>query len=159
MLVLVLFALGWGRDYIPAEWQAATLALHQVIGFIVLLITIIGQGWRFGYARPAFSMPMMQKSAVSFVWGVIYISLLLLSLTGWAAASAFGLLPIGAGIEFPSVVGQDLGMAIELKSWHSFLAWFFAVFSIMTLIGRRFIRNSGLLWGIHSTLHERGGSA
>ncbi|MGO9487125.1 MAG: YceI family protein [Rhodomicrobium sp.] len=96
LLIFVLLPLGWLMDDLPkdtpadAQWKFEVFNFHKSLGFTVLLLMVLRIAWRYFNPPPALpaSMPEIQKKAATGMHHLIYLTVIVVALAGWAMISA-----------------------------------------------------------------------
>lgn len=104
LLVVAQFVVGWTMPDIRRGTQPVGLiAWHLVLGSSLLVVVVFRLAWRLTHRPPPApsDQPLWQQRAASITHAALYVLLLLVPVTGWAAASvrvwvvrAFGVLPL-----------------------------------------------------------------
>jgi cytochrome b561 len=131
VLIVALLVLGfWMTERSSANlWDALTNTLyswHKLIGFTVLLITLLRIGEKLSSQKPPYpsSVPQSQIQIAKSVQGALYLLLLLTPLLGWAGVTAFPALITVGGYHLPAMPGipKDQALAKQLFEIHGYLA-------------------------------------
>lgn len=128
-LVVFMFSLGWGREFVDGSLRLTFLTLHKSIGIFILCLAFIRLAWRFISPPPFYpsTLTAIEKSAATSVHTGLYIFLIALPLSGWAMVSFFGQILSFFGIfDLPSLFHKNRDLAFILKQGHGILAYFFA---------------------------------
>ncbi len=151
LLVLALIGIGYGRGFFPRETARAMMDWHRMIGICVLAVVLFRLTWRtFIHRAPALpAMPGTMRMAAIGVHAMLYVMLLVMTLSGWAMTSARGrdvsLLSI---IPLPRLVAESKAMGHQFETIHVF-----SVYVLLTLISvhvagavyHQYIRRDGLM--------------
>ncbi len=127
------------------------LDMHRQLGLAVLLLLLLRLGARArgGLAAHTSGMPLLMQLAAAAAHWVLYGTLLLITLLGWALTSAhavgikfLGILPL------PALAGSDSDLADLLTDYHIWASW--ALLGLVMLhIGaalyHHFVRRDGVL--------------
>lgn len=144
--------------------------VHHTLGLLILGLALIRLAWRSGHPAPPLpkSVPPAAAFAARGVQALLYVLLLALPITGWAALSALG---SGAGFPAPQMwfFGHDgfgpngvIPHLVEPRPWdatgpisyrtfaraHRYLLWLGAVLVLLHVCGalwHQFVRCDGLL--------------
>lgn len=120
------FALGWLMPSVRRGTEPGTsMHLHISIGIVVLVLIVVRLLWRVSHrVPPAAELPRWQAVASSAVHGLLYLLVLVSTLTGWFYASArgwtlafFDLLPLPALSAQGSPIGRAIGSVHENLVW------------------------------------------
>src|ERR1700688_973448 len=125
-LLAVQLPLGWLMPGIRRGMNpGAAMLLHISIGVTILLLMTVRLLWRLTHpvARES-SLPAWQRIGAELVHWLLYLAVLLTTITGWFYASArgwsialFGLVPLPRLVEEGSALGGTLG------GLHASLTW------------------------------------
>jgi cytochrome b561 len=125
-LLAVQLPLGWLMPGIRRGTSPGTaMSLHISIGVAILLLVAVRLLWRLTHpVAPESSLPAWQRIGAELVHWLLYLAVLLTTLTGWFYASArgwsialFGLAPLPRLVEEGSPLGSALG------GLHASLTW------------------------------------
>jgi len=120
------FALGWLMPPVRRGMEpGASMHLHISIGTVVLTLIVVRLLWRLSHrVPPAAELPRWQAVASSAVHALLYLLVLVSTLTGWFYASArgwtlsfFNVLPLPALCAQGSPVGRAIGSVHENIVW------------------------------------------
>ena len=120
------FALGWLMPPVRRGMEpGASMHLHISIGTVVLTLIVVRLLWRLSHrVPPAAELPRWQAVASSAVHALLYLLVLVSTLTGWFYASArgwtlsfFNVLPLPALCAQGSSVGRAIGSVHENIVW------------------------------------------
>src|SRR5579863_2235604 len=125
-LLALQLPLGWlmpdiGRGMNPG----VAMSLHISIGVTILLLVALRLLWRLTHpVAPESGLPAWQRIGAESVHWLLYLAVLLTTITGWLFASArgwsialYGLVPLPRLVEQGSALGRGLG------GLHSTLTW------------------------------------
>lgn len=125
-ILLGQFALGWLMPPVRRGMEpGASMHLHISVGIVVLVLIVVRLVWRLAHrVAPAAELPRWQAVAASAVHGLLYLLVLVSTLTGWFYASArgwtlgfFSLLPLPALCAPGSSTGRAIGSVHENVVW------------------------------------------
>jgi cytochrome b561 len=120
------FALGWLMPPVRRGMEpGASMHLHISIGTVVLALIVVRLLWRLSHrVPPAAELPRWQAVASSAVHALLYLLVLVSTLTGWFYASArgwtlsfFNVLPLPALCAQGSPAGRAIGSVHENIVW------------------------------------------
>lgn len=120
------FALGWLMPETRRGMQPGLpMHTHISIGIVVLALIVVRLAWRLAHrVPPEPELPGWQRNASSAVHWLLYLLVLVTTLSGWFYVSArgwsltfFGLLPLPALVTQGSPVGRALGGIHESVVW------------------------------------------
>jgi cytochrome b561 len=125
-LLAVQLPLGWlmpdiGRGMSPG----VAMSLHVSIGVTILLLVVIRFLWRLTHpVAPESQLPAWQRIGAELVHRLLYLAVLLTTITGWLFASMrgwsiamFGLVPLPRLVEEGSTLGRSLGGLHQMLTW------------------------------------------
>ena len=134
-LIAAQFVVAWTMP--PIEWGTepeVLINLHLSLGVLLMLLVIVRLVWRFRHPvpPPIPGTPAWQRSAASLTHFGLYALLLILPLTGWAAASARGWPVTLFGLfRLPALVPEDTQWGFKAGDLHADrLSW-----ALLALIG------------------------
>ena len=129
LLIFFMFALGWGREFVPGVWKPIMMDAHKFIGILILTLVLFRLGWRL-YTPPP---PLPDKHsklyaiAAHIAHGALYFFLFAMPISGWAMMSVSGrpvyVLDI---ISLPPLLNKSPLLVPMLKDSHEFMAYGFA---------------------------------
>jgi len=120
------FAVGWLMPPVRRGMEPGTsMHVHISIGIVVLALIVLRLLWRLSHrVPPAAELPRWQAVASSAVHALLYLLVLITTLTGWFYASArgwtlafFDLFPLPALSAQGSRVGRAIGSVHENLVW------------------------------------------
>lgn len=125
-ILVVQFALGWLMPPVRRGMQpGSSMHLHISIGIVVLALIVVRLLWRLTHrVPPEPALPRWQRLASAAVHWLLYVLVLVTTLSGWFYASArgwtltfFGLAPLPALVAQGSRAGRALGEIHEGIVW------------------------------------------
>ncbi len=129
-LILALLAiqvlLGWLMPDIHRNMEpGAAMSLHISIGVTILILIVLWFLWRLAHpVAPEAALPTWQRHSAELVHGLLYIVVLLTTLSGWFFELArgwtirlFGVVPL------PRLVEQGSGLGRAVGGLHETLVW------------------------------------
>jgi cytochrome b561 len=139
LFLIILIALGvWMTERAAANlWDALTNTLygwHKLIGFLVLLLTVIRITVKLRSSRPAYPASVSPATVKLAAAGhrALYLLLLVVPLLGWAGVTAFPALITLGGFHLPAMPGipKDQALAKQLFEIHGNLALVLAILAL-----------------------------
>jgi len=130
----------------------ALYSLHKSNGVLILGVVICRLFWRLTHQPPPLSsdIPEIQRLAAHFVHWVLYILLVIQSLVGWIATSAYPApVPFFGMFEMPAIWWADRELSEELFVAHLWLGIIMAVLlvgHIGAALNHHFIRKDDVLY-------------
>lgn len=90
LFIFALFPLGWVMDDFTGLLKFKAFNFHKSIGLTVLAFMALRGGWRLIALAPEMpaSMPDLQRKAARAVHALLYFTIFLMAMTGWAMISA-----------------------------------------------------------------------
>jgi cytochrome b561 len=78
------------KDAVGKTWQYWTSNFHHTAGLVILAVAFLRIGWRLAnpVPGPASMRPVAEKVAAKATHGLLYVLLILIPLSGWAALSS-----------------------------------------------------------------------
>lgn len=145
LLIVAQFTVGWTMPDIRRGTQPVGLiAWHLILGSTLLVIVAFRLVWRLTHRPPPASpgLPLWQKRLASITHAALYVLLLLVPLTGWAAASvrvwvarAFGVLPL------PQILPPHAKIGFVIGDVHSgILTWTLLVVVVLHVLAALYHR-------------------
>ena len=125
-VLAVQLPLGWlmpdiRRGMTPGD----AMTLHISVGLLVLLLVVLRFLWRLTHpVAPESSLPAWQRISSEFVHWLLYLAVLLTTLSGWFFASARGWsVSVFWLLAMPRLVAQNSPLGRELGGWHALMGW------------------------------------
>lgn len=125
-LLAVQLPLGWLMPDIHRGMQPGNaMTLHVSIGILVLVLIVLRFLWRLTHpVAPETDLPAWQRLSSELVHWLLYLVVLLTTLTGWAFESTRGWsIRLFWAIPLPRLVGEGSALGRSLGSWHHTLPW------------------------------------
>jgi len=125
-LLAIQLPLGWLMpDIHRGMLPGIAMSLHVSIGMTILLLILLRLLWRLTHpVAPETNLPPWQRVGSELVHWLLYIVVLLSTLSGWFAASAkgwtlylFGLVPLPRLVEQGSALGRGIGNLHATLTW------------------------------------------
>ena len=125
-LIAIQLPLGWLMpDIHRGQTAGLAMTVHISIGMTILLLIVPRLLWRLTHpVAPESNLPPWQRVSSELVHWLLYLVVLLATLSGWFAASAkgwtiylFGAVPLPHLVERGSALGRSIG------DWHELLTW------------------------------------
>jgi cytochrome b561 len=123
ILVAAEFTVGWCMPEV--EWgtePTGLIGIHLMLGSSLLIVVLFRLGWRLTHAGPPplLSLPSWQRWSAGITHIALYAMLLVMSLTGWASASArqWPVLAFGF-LRLPAIVAPEAKIGFELGDIHA----------------------------------------
>lgn len=125
-LLTVQLPLGWlmpdiRRGMIPGS----AMSLHISIGMTVLVLIVLRLLWRLAHpVAPETNLPAWQRVSSELVHWLLYLAVLLTTLSGWFFASMRGwTIYLWGVLPLPRLVAEGSPFGRTLGGWHEFLTW------------------------------------
>jgi cytochrome b561 len=125
-LLAIQLPLGWLMPHIRRGMMPGTaMSLHVSIGTTIMVLIVLRFLWRLTHpVAPETDLPAWQRVSSELVHWLLYIVVLLTTISGWFYESAegwtirlFGLVPLPRPVEQGSALGRTIG------DWHAVLTW------------------------------------
>jgi len=125
-LIAVQLPLGWLMPDIHRGMTPGTaMTLHISIGMTILLLIVLRFLWRLTHpVAPETNLPGWQRVSSELVHWLLYVVVLLTTLSGWFAASVhgwtiylYGLVPLPRLVEQGSPLGRSIGDLHATLTW------------------------------------------
>jgi cytochrome b561 len=125
-LLAIQLPLGWLMPHIRRGMTPGTaMTLHISIGTTILLLIVLRFLWRLRHpVAPATTLPAWQRVSSEFVHWLLYVVVLLTTISGWFFASAegwtiylFGLMPLPRLVDQGSALGRSIGELHATLTW------------------------------------------
>ena len=126
LLILLMFVLGWGRDFAPGLLRSGMLDWHKSLGSCILGLVLIRLLWRAYMPPPPLpeTMPAFTKMSAHAGHFLLYAMLLLMPLSGWFMVSAMGRDVVLFGmVKLPPLLQKTPAWVPLLKEIHGFAAY------------------------------------
>jgi len=129
-LIAVQLPLGWLMPDIRRGMEPGTaMSVHVSIGITILGLIVARFLWRLAHpVAPESGIPAWQRMSAELVHWLLYLAVLVTTLTGWFFESArgwtiylYGLIPLPRLVEAGPSIGQAIGR------WHSTVVWVLVV--------------------------------
>lgn len=131
VLLLAQLLLGWVfSEWLDGDARALAFDSHKTLGVVILLLSLARLAWRLLHRPPPYpsSMPAWERAAAWINHWLLYVVMVGLPLTGYAAVSTgrraieAGYLSILGGVRLPLLpLPRDLHQWLEEA--HEFLVW------------------------------------
>ena len=126
LLLAIQLPLGWLMpDIRRGEQPGSAISVHISIGVTIMVLIVVRFVWRLTHpVAPESTLPVWQRLSSELVHWLLYLVVLLTTLTGWIFASyrgwrveLYGLLPL------PHLVAQGSSLGHQLGDLHAALTW------------------------------------
>lgn len=126
ILIVCMLLVGLSMVKSLAIWQPTAINLHKSFGILLLMLVLFRLVNKYLTPRPKLpkSMPDLQKLVAKISHFVLYVSMLLMPLSGWLMQSAdarpvsvFGLFTL------PQIIGQNIKAYAFFRELHAVVAW------------------------------------
>lgn len=143
---------GLGTVYIDdTQTSRSALALHQSIGFVMLVLAMARLYWRVTHAAPPppGGMPVGQRVASFLMHGTLYLFLLGMPITGYIGLAARGReIPVFGLFDLPHLVPRSFDLSATAQDIHyyaQFALYALVVLHIAAALYHRFVLKDGVL--------------
>ena len=126
VLLVVQVPLGWIMHGLRRGQPPDTpLTVHVTIGMAILVLIVLRFLWRLSHpVAPESSLPPWQRATSEWVHWLLYLVVLLTTLTGWLLDSAGGTdAAFVGGVLLPRLVLQGSALGQAIGRWHATLVW------------------------------------
>lgn len=123
-LVLATWPLGLMIGFVKNDVKLDFYLVHESLGFMVLWLMLLRIGTRLTSKAPLVEAPMVEKAAAHLVHGLLYVSLIVMPVSGFLATNAHGFPLKWFGlITVWSPIGKEPDIAFTLSAIHEWSAW------------------------------------
>jgi cytochrome b561 len=124
-LLVAQYSLGWLMPDVHAGPPGAPMTWHISIGTVILALIVARFLWRLTHAvAPESSLPAWQRVTSETVHWLLYLLVLLTTLSGWLFASARGWTVSWFFIApLPMLTSGDRALVKVLNGWHQNFMW------------------------------------
>ena len=133
LLLASQYLIGWFMPNIRAGMApGAAMTWHISIGMMIFAVMLVRFAWRLIHpVAPESSLPAYQRMASEAVHWLLYLLVLLTTLSGWLFASARGWkINWFFGPPLPMLTHENPGLRAAIDGWHQVFEW-----SLLALIG------------------------
>lgn len=134
LLLISMLFLGLSMVQSLAVWQVEAVALHKSFGIVALILVIIRliNTWRSVSPSLPNELSQMQRIAASATHTGLYISMLLMPLSGWLMQNADGRVVNVFGLfSLPNLIAVDIRYFAFFREVHALAAWVFLLLIFM----------------------------
>jgi cytochrome b561 len=125
-LLVIQYPLGWLMpDIHRGMTPGNAMTWHISIGSVILVLVIARFVWRLTHpVAPENPLPLWQRLAAAVVHGLLYVLVLLTTLSGWLFASARGWAISWFFVSpMPMLTSGDPALVRTINGWHQVLEW------------------------------------
>lgn len=126
VLLVVQAPLGWIMHGLRRGQPPDTpLTVHVTFGMAILGLIVLRFFWRLSHpVAPESSLPPWQRVTAEWVHWLLYLVVLLTTLTGWVLDSARGTdIAFVGGAPLPRLVAQGSALGQAIGRWHATMVW------------------------------------
>jgi len=141
LLILIQLYLGfWTVWMLPQNSPQANFyieGLHKPIGFMVSVLAILAILWKFKNPHPSFpdSMPTWEKIIARITHWLLYLSLLIMPLSGTIMSTAYGVPPNFFGLyQFPMFIEKNMKVAEVFFLIHQYASYLFSALIVLHIL-------------------------
>jgi cytochrome b561 len=130
VLLAIQFPLGWLMpDIRRGMAPGAAMSVHISIGITILALIVLRFIWRLTHpVAPESSLPAWQRVSSQAVHLLLYLAVLLTTLSGWFFASMRGwTIYLYSVAPLPHLVAAGAPLGRTLGRWHETLTWFLLI--------------------------------
>lgn len=151
-LVVFMLILGLGMQYVHENNLRSQLySFHKSLGIIVIALAALWVIWAAISTKPTYvdTMPKWQRIAAYSVHGLLYISIIVMPMSGWIMSSAYGYPPQFFGLfTLPNLLPVNAGIAKTASDIHEVVAWSIVILlslHILAALKHQFIEKDNIL--------------
>jgi cytochrome b561 len=124
-LLVVQYSIGWLMPDLHGKPPGVPMTWHISIGTVILGLIVIRFLWRLTYpVAPESSLPPWQRLTSEAVHGLLYVLVLLTTLSGWLFASAHGWKVSWFFVApLPMLTSGSRALVKTLDGWHQYFMW------------------------------------
>ena len=125
-LLLVQYSIGWLMPDIDAGMQpGAGMTFHVSIGLLILILIVLRFAWRLAHpVAPESSLPAWQRLTSEVVHWLLYVLVLLTTLSGWLFASFRGWsISFFYWLPFPTLSAGNAAAGKAIDGLHQAAEW------------------------------------
>jgi cytochrome b561 len=125
-LLAIQLPLGWLMPDIHRGMKPGiAMSLHVSIGMTILLLIVLRFVWRLTHpVAPETNLPPWQRVSSELVHWLLYVVVLLTTLSGWVQASAKGwTIYLFGAVALPRLVERGSALGRSIGDWHELLTW------------------------------------
>jgi cytochrome b561 len=125
-LLAVQFALGWLMpDIHRGMMPGSAMSAHISIGMTILALIVLRFLWRLSHpVAPESTLPAWQRVSSELVHWLLYLAVLLTTVSGWFFASMRGwTIHLYGVVPLPHLVAEGSPLGRALGTWHETLTW------------------------------------
>lgn len=149
VLILGMFALGWGYEYAAPAAKAPILQVHVLVGLSILYLFFLRLLTRFLSTPPSPHGGKLYRVAVTGAHFFLYAAMLLMPVSGWLYLSARGGdFNVLGWFDVPALTGKNRQAAVFFKDFHATLAFLFIAAILAHIAGafyHRFIKRDKVM--------------
>lgn len=153
VLLLVVLPVGVIIKYIKDDVKLSFYAIHESLGFLILILVLLRLGYRLFVRRPpplpAALPPHLRLAATTVHWA-LYGLLIVMPIVGFLATNAWGFPLSWFGvIPIPSPLGKDEAIAKILSAVHTTIGWTIVGLLVLHIGGALYhhaVRKDGILY-------------
>jgi cytochrome b561 len=125
VLLVAQYAIGWLMPDVHAGPPGLAMIWHMSVGTVILALIVARFVWRLTHpVAPESSLPPWQRISSEAVHWLLYLLVLLTTLSGWVFASARGWKVSWFFVApFPMLTAGDPALAKTLDGWHQNFMW------------------------------------
>jgi cytochrome b561 len=125
LLILMLVGGFFMDDIIDKPLRSMVINLHKLVGIAILVLMLLRLLWRLCNVQPTLPcMPKWQRLSLKLVHRLLYLLVILMTLTGWIMSTAANHIPHIGSFTLPLPFVKSCAQLSDLfYSYHSILAW------------------------------------
>jgi cytochrome b561 len=131
-LLVVEYFIGWFMPDLHGKPPGSYMVFHMSVGTTILALMVLRLIWRLGHpVAPESSLPAYQRVSSEAVHWLLYLLVLLTTLSGWLFASGRGYSVDWFYLtHLPMLTAQSRDLTRALDGWHQIFEW-----TLLGLIG------------------------
>lgn len=129
-LLVIQAPLGWLMPGLPrGKPPDAALTVHVSLGMVILALIVLRFLWRLTHpVAPESHLPAWQRVSSEWVHWLLYLAVLVTTLTGWLLDSARGVDPtLFFAFPLPRLVPAGSAFGLAVGRWHATMVWMLVV--------------------------------
>lgn len=126
ILIIIMLALGWGREYAHGETKTLMMDAHKTIGVLILILICLRLSWRFYSRVPLLpeTLSHNKKLVAHATHALLYFLIFVMPFSGWLMMSAMGRpLYVFRVILLPPLIQNSSDLVPLLKEIHEISAY------------------------------------
>jgi len=125
-LLLVQYLIGWLMPDIHRGMKpGAAMTFHVSVGIVILALIVVRLAWRLSHpVAPESSLPPWQRLGSEAVHWLLYVLVLVTTVTGWLFASFRGWsMSFFYLVQMPMLASNNAAAGKAINGWHQAMEW------------------------------------